>query len=725
MRAKSLAMSLTGLASAALLSAQAPVFSPEFQVNTYTTAAQYGATAANLGPEGDFVVTWNDVTGADGDGYGVRARRFDVTGSALGGEFAVNASGTGDQGIARVGSNASGDFVVTFTESSDLPGVGFEVKARRFDSSGAPQGGNIAVNTFTTANQGTSSVALDAAGNFIVVWWSDAQDGNDWSVFGQLFNNTGAKVGSEFQVNQFTTGAQRDARVARRPTGEFLVVWRSPQDAQGGAIMARRYAANGTPSGGEFQVNTTVAGYQYQPDVAYAGDGSAIVVWTSYLQDGSNGAVIGQRLDPAGALLGPEFNVNTYTTGFQGRAAVAASNAGDGDFAIIWQSENQDGSNLAVRAQHYDGNGRRLGVELPVNTFTTGLQGAPHITAQPNGQYVAVWDSVNDGDGSSVAGRLAGFPRVEQTLVDVVHLVGSTPSGSSNQNGVFEMGEAVVVEPWYRNWSPDPLTLTGTASGFLGPVGPTYNIVDPNADYGTIGSAGNADCLNATGDCYQFSAVGARPAQQHVDTVFTETLSYNAFTRIASLHIGGSFPDVPQNAFYPFIENLFHNGVTGGCAGGGYCPGNNVTRAQMAVFLLKARYGSGFIPRPATGTAFPDVPASNPFAPWIEELARRGVTSGCGGGNYCPDNSVTREQMAVFLIKTLEGPAYVPQPCAGDWDDVPCSSPFAVWIEDLGGRSITTGCSVTPPLYCPANPNLRQQMAVFLVKTFGLQLYGE
>ena len=65
------------------------MFSPEFQVNTYTTAAQYGATAANLGPAGNFVVTWNDGTGADGDGYGVRGRMFDVTGTPLGGEFAV------------------------------------------------------------------------------------------------------------------------------------------------------------------------------------------------------------------------------------------------------------------------------------------------------------------------------------------------------------------------------------------------------------------------------------------------------------------------------------------------------------------------------------------------------------------------------------------------------------------------------------------------------------
>ncbi len=724
MRTRILAASLTGFGFAALALAQAPVFGPEFQVNTYTTAAQYGATAANVGPAGDFVVTWNDETGADGDGYGVRGRMFDVTGAPLGAEFAVNASGTGNQGYGRVGSNANGDFVVTWTDGASLPGAGYEVIARRFNSSGAPQGGNIAVNTYTTGVQTLSSVALDSSGNFVIVWHSVGQDGSNRGIFGQLFDSAGAKVGSEFQVNQYTTGYQQFAHVARRPSGEFLVVWQSQQDAQGGAVMARRYAANGTPSGGEFQVNTTELGAQYDPDPAYTGDGSAIVVWTSYLQDGSGAGVYGQRLDPAGALLGPEFNVNTYTTGSQGRATVAAANVGDGDFTVIWQSEGQDGSNFAVMAQNFDGNGRRRGVELPVNAFTTGLQGAPHVTAQPNGQFIAVWDSENDGSESSVAARLAGGPTVEQTLVDVAHGL-SSPSGSSNLNGVFEVGEQVVVEPWYRNWSPNPLTLTGMASSFLGPAGPVYTIADATADYGTIASTGNADCLNATGDCYQFSAIGTRPAAQHVDTVFTETLSYNGFTRTATLHIGESFGDVPStNIFYAFIENLFHNGVTGGCATG-YCPGDNVTRAQMAVFLLKARYGSGFLPPPATGTVFPDVPASNPFARWIEELSRQGVTGGCGSGLYCPGNPVTRQQMAVFLLKMLEGSTYVPPACAGDFDDVPCPSQFADWIEDLNGRSITGGCQASPPLYCPTNSVLRQQMAVFLVKTFGLQLYGE
>jgi hypothetical protein len=216
-----------------------------------------------------------------------------------------------------------------------------------------------------------------------------------------------------------------------------------------------------------------------------------------------------------------------------------------------------------------------------------------------------------------------------------------------------------------------------------------------------------------------------RPVQ-HWDAQLQEALSAG-IPKTWPIHIGESFADVPtDNLFYKFIETLFHNGITGGCAGGGYCPTNPVTRAQMAVFLLKSKFGPAHIPPPCTGIVFTDVPCTGgPFDPWIEELAALQITGGCGGGNYCPNNTVTRQQMAVFLLKALFGSGYVPTPCFQTFDDVPCPSQFADWIQDLYARAITGGCSVTPPLYCPTNPNNRGQMAVFLVKTFGLVLYGE
>jgi len=210
-----------------------------------------------------------------------------------------------------------------------------------------------------------------------------------------------------------------------------------------------------------------------------------------------------------------------------------------------------------------------------------------------------------------------------------------------------------------------------------------------------------------------------RPAV-HWDATLHETLS-NGRPATWTLHLGRSFADTPpSNTFYPFIENIFHNAVTAGCGAGNFCPSSAVAREQMAVVVLKAKEGNTFLPPAATGI-FTDVPASDPFAPWIEELYRRGVVAGCGAGpTYCPDAPVLRQQMPVFLLKTLIGSAYTPPACVGVFADTPCSNPFAPWVEDLLTRSISAGCGGGS--YCPANAATRGQMATFLVKTFGLRL---
>ncbi len=192
---------------------------------------------------------------------------------------------------------------------------------------------------------------------------------------------------------------------------------------------------------------------------------------------------------------------------------------------------------------------------------------------------------------------------------------------------------------------------------------------------------------------------------------------------MAETDIQVDFLDVPpSNIFHDFVNTVARNGVTAGCGGGNYCGAANITRAQMAVFLLKAKFGSGHVPAPATGAVFLDVPVGSFAAAWIEELAALGVTGGCGGGNYCPGSPVTRAQMAVFLLKASIDSAYVPPLASGAvFADVAQGAFAADWIEDLFARGITGGCLTNPLRYCPNNNNNRQQMAVFIVKAFGLQ----
>jgi murein DD-endopeptidase MepM/ murein hydrolase activator NlpD len=168
------------------------------------------------------------------------------------------------------------------------------------------------------------------------------------------------------------------------------------------------------------------------------------------------------------------------------------------------------------------------------------------------------------------------------------------------------------------------------------------------------------------------------------------------------------------------IERLYTAGITGGCGTSPliYCPENTVTRAEMTIFLERGMNGSSYSPPPATGMVFGDIPVSYWSASWVEKLYADGVTGGCGGGNYCPEASVTRAQMAVFLLRAKHGSSYSPPAATGEFGDVPTSYWAASWIEQLIAEGITSGCGGGN--YCPEQPVSRAQMAVFLVRTFSL-----
>ncbi len=181
------------------------------------------------------------------------------------------------------------------------------------------------------------------------------------------------------------------------------------------------------------------------------------------------------------------------------------------------------------------------------------------------------------------------------------------------------------------------------------------------------------------------------------------------------------FSDVPSMYWaWSFIERLYNAGITGGCSTSPlmYCPETSVTRAQMAIFLLRGEHGSAYNPPDATGTIFGDVPLGHWAGPWIEQLAAEGITGGCGNGNYCPDLPVTRDQMAVFLLRAEHGASYAPPTPTGVFTDVPTDHWAAAWIEQLAAEGITGGCG--SGIYCPATIVNRAQMAVFLVRAFNL-----
>ncbi|HYX24859.1 MAG TPA: ELWxxDGT repeat protein [Thermoanaerobaculia bacterium] len=188
---------------------------------------------------------------------------------------------------------------------------------------------------------------------------------------------------------------------------------------------------------------------------------------------------------------------------------------------------------------------------------------------------------------------------------------------------------------------------------------------------------------------------------------------------IPKIWVTGTFADVPPNYWaWKFVEALAASGVTGGCGGGNFCPGDFVSRAQMAVFILAAR--DGVPPPPATGTRFNDVPPGYWAGPWIEELAREGVVSGCSASPplYCPNTNLTRAEMAVLLTAARHEN---PPPATGTrFGDVPANYWAARFIEQLAADGITAGCGGGN--YCPDQPITRGEMAVLLAAAFHLPL---
>ena len=173
-----------------------------------------------------------------------------------------------------------------------------------------------------------------------------------------------------------------------------------------------------------------------------------------------------------------------------------------------------------------------------------------------------------------------------------------------------------------------------------------------------------------------------------------------------------------------WIERLYDAGITTGCQvyPPRFCPQATTTRAQMAVLLGRAIYGPDFIPSVIIDPVFSDVPVDYWAAGWIHQLYMDGVTKGCSTDplRFCPEENISRAEMAVFLVRILYGGDYPLPQASGLFDDVPTSHWAAAEIEQLYRDGVTTGCGTVPLRFCPDGSTTRAEIAAFLVRTFNL-----
>jgi len=388
----------------------------EFQVNSYTTDDQRGSSVA-ADADGNFIVVWESdgSNGTDTSGFSIQGQRYDASGTPVGSEFQVNSYTTDDQRGSLVAADAQGNFVAVWhSDGSYGPDTsGFSIQGQRYDASGNSVGSQFQVNSYTTSDQWRPVVASDAGGDFVVVWYSYGSYGTDSSqssIQGQLYDASGARVGSQFQVNSYTTSYQLVPAVATDVDGNFAVTWSGfgsyGTDTSGLSIQGQRYDASGTRVGSQFQVNSYTTSHQATSRLAMDAQGGFVVVWHSrgsYGTDSSSHSTQGQRYDASGTPVGGEFQVNSYTTSGQWVPAVAIGS--DGNFVVAWESDGSDGtdtSSWSAQGQRYDASGTPVGPQFQVNSYTTDQQYRVKVMSGSDGNFVVVWESYgSDGTDTS------------------------------------------------------------------------------------------------------------------------------------------------------------------------------------------------------------------------------------------------------------------------------------------------------------------------------------
>jgi hypothetical protein len=382
MRNSFLLYSLTGLFFVS-------AYGAEFQVNTHTTYDQKNAAIA-MDRGGNFIVVWSSY-GQDGSSNGIFGRLFDPNCSPLSKEFQINTTSSGNQAEPAVAMDATAGFVVAWQGPGLIEDDLEDIFAQRFDPNGLPIGGELRVNSYTSDQQLFPRVAINDDGTFIVVWESsNTPEQSDKAICGQLYDSNGVESGAEFFINA-EPSVCRYPDVAADANGNFAVVWMD--DKSSNSIMAGLFDPNGTPRMETFQINTIRFSSVTRPSIAMNAAGSFVVAWDGDPNLAGLDDIHARLYDANGTPLGEQFLVNTTVADAQQYPQAAMND--DGQFVIVWDCRidpNND-SERDIFGRQFNNAGEPIGDEFQFNTFVEDDQRSPAVAIDPDGWFVAVWQS--------------------------------------------------------------------------------------------------------------------------------------------------------------------------------------------------------------------------------------------------------------------------------------------------------------------------------------------
>lgn|GEM_PF-2785456 len=359
---------------------------------------------------GNFVMVWDQASTSFPNSASIQIERFDAAGKPRGGAFHVGTS-TIDPGSPSVAMDAAGDFVVAWVSVGPpyQNTATYDVHAQRYDAAGSAQGGEFLVSTSANFDDVSPSVAMDAGGDFVVVWQGRPSPGDVpepsgvYQIYARRYSAAGTALGDQFLLTDAPDTDQTLPSVAMDAAGDSVVAWQTGDQQNGGYlardILAQRFDAAGAARGGAFPLSAVTATGRQVPQVAMDAAGRFVVAWSNYDSrvQAAQGDVVGdvhaQRYDAAGTPQGGELSVNTFTNGDQSQASISMDAAGD--FTVAWESYDQAAadSNYDVYAQRYSAKGASVGTEFLVNTATGDSQDSPMAVMDADGDMVVAWRS--------------------------------------------------------------------------------------------------------------------------------------------------------------------------------------------------------------------------------------------------------------------------------------------------------------------------------------------
>ena len=237
--------------------------------------------AVAVDASGNSIAVWQS-NHQDAEGWGIYGRKLDPAGNPVRGEFLVNQTQTHDQTDPSIAVDAAGDFVVSWTSTqAGHP----DIYARVFNSAATPITNEILVNASTTGNQQDSAVGMDASGNFVVTFEASGARDLDVGVYYRYFSASGNPNGKEALVNTTTTGVQNNPSIAMAPDGTFVVAWTDKSTTKT-KIRAQRFnSGSANPAGGEITVGAANPNNQDNASVGIDGAGNFVVTWAEQLPD--------------------------------------------------------------------------------------------------------------------------------------------------------------------------------------------------------------------------------------------------------------------------------------------------------------------------------------------------------------------------------------------------------------------------------------------------------